>query len=94
MSPGRLLACTHVAQVEQSLATAFRELATDYLDSLVLHSPMRTYADTMTVWRRFEAAVDEGKVRQIGISNCYDSQTLQRLVDDARIKPAVLCALT
>lgn len=80
------------AQVKQSLATALRELDIGYLDSLVMHSPMRTFADTMAVWRQFEAFVDEGSVRQLGISNLYHVRSCQRLVDEARIKPAVLCA--
>lgn len=36
------------AQVRQSLATSLRNLGTDYLDSLVLHSPMRTHEQSMT----------------------------------------------
>ena len=77
-------------QVLQSLETSLKNLQTDYIDSLVMHSPMRTYNDTILVWRVFESFVNAGKVRQLGISNCYDLKTLTRLYDEAVVKPAVI----
>lgn len=77
-------------QVEQSLAKSLENLRTDYLDSLVLHSPMSSFEDTMTVWRKFESFVDDGKVRRLGISNCYDYKQFTKIYDQARIKPSVL----
>ena len=44
----------------------------------------------MTVWRRFEAAVDRGDVIQLGISNCYSLDTFTSLYENARHKPKVL----
>ena len=35
-----------------------------YQDSLLMHSPMKTLEDTLTVWRVFEEAHDAGSVRQ------------------------------
>ena len=35
-------------QVRQSFASSLRNLGTDYIDSLVLHSPMRTHDQSMT----------------------------------------------
>ncbi len=32
----------------------------------------------------------KGGARQLGISNCYDTQTLERLYTDATVKPAIL----
>jgi diketogulonate reductase-like aldo/keto reductase len=57
-------------QVRQSCEASLRNLGTTYLDGLLLHSPMRTLADTLRVWRVFEALVDDGLARNIGISNC------------------------
>jgi len=34
-------------QVRQSFATSLRNLGTDYIDSLVMHSPMRTHQQSM-----------------------------------------------
>ncbi|GAA6056101.1 hypothetical protein JCM3770_001968 [Rhodotorula araucariae] len=76
--------------VRQSLATSLKELKTDYLDALVLHSPMQTNQAHKEVWTEFERAVDEGKVRQLGISNIYDAMHLAWIFDTARIKPTIV----
>lgn len=77
-------------QVVQSLAVSLRNLQTDYVDCLVLHSPLPTPQQTLGVWRALEACVDAAQVRQIGISNCYDPAELEQLFQAARIKPAVV----
>ena len=77
-------------QVKQSLAASMRNLGTDYIDSLVLHSPMRRFEDTLTVWRQFESFVRSGSVRYIGLSNCYELEVLAKLWDAAEIKPRFL----
>eukprot|EP00804_Cyclotella_cryptica_P024652 CCRYP_001661-RA/>CCRYP_001661-RA protein AED:0.31 eAED:0.31 QI:593/1/1/1/1/1/2/165/263 len=77
-------------QVTQSLEASLRNLRTDYIDSLVLHSPMETMEDTLRVWKMFESFVTAGKVRQIGISNCYNFRDLRKLYQEATIKPAVV----
>jgi len=38
-------------QVKQSVQVSLKNLKTSYLDSLVLHSPLDTLEDTMSVWR-------------------------------------------
>jgi diketogulonate reductase-like aldo/keto reductase len=77
-------------QIAQSFAASLQNLQTDYLDCLILHSPMPTAERTMAAWQAFEALVDAGGVRQIGISNCYDLAELEHLWDQSRIKPAVV----
>lgn len=78
------------AQVRQSFAASLRNLRTDYLDGLVLHSPYPRDADTLEAWRAMEALHDQGGVRQLGISNCYELKRLKSLCRKARIKPAVI----
>ena len=65
-------------------------LQTDYLDSLVMHSPQEKFADTLRVWRTMEGFVDSGKVHRLGIANCYDAAEFKQLYSEARIKPTVL----
>lgn len=77
-------------QVKESLQKSLSNLKTTYLDSLVLHSPLDTIEDTMSVWRVMETFVDEGTVLRIGISNCYDYPFFKSLHEMARIKPSVL----
>jgi len=77
-------------QVAQSFAASLQNLQTDYLDCLILHSPLSTMEQTLAVWQAFESLVDAGGVRQLGISNCYGLADLERLHHDSRIKPAVV----
>ena len=77
-------------QVKTSLQVSLQNLKTNYIDSLVLHSPLHTLEETMTVWQTMESFVDDGKVKQLGISNCYDFELFQSLYEQARIKPKVL----
>ncbi|MGH8141394.1 MAG: aldo/keto reductase family protein [Steroidobacteraceae bacterium] len=77
-------------QVLQSFAASLTNLRTDYLDGLVLHSPLANSRDTLQAWRAMESLVERGGARQLGISNCYRLEQLQELCRSARIKPAVL----
>ena len=77
-------------QVEQSFAQSLQNLRTDYLDGLILHSPLPKREDLLEVWSAMEAIVDAGGARVLGISNCYEPERLDDLYHSARIKPAVL----
>jgi diketogulonate reductase-like aldo/keto reductase len=77
-------------QVRTSLAVSLKNLQTDYLDSLVMHGPRDTVEETMEVWRVMETFVDEGKVKRLGMSNCYDYKKFTTIYEMARIKPWVL----
>jgi diketogulonate reductase-like aldo/keto reductase len=77
-------------QVRQSLAVSLRNLGTDYLDCLVLHSALPSARQTLEAWRTMESMVDSREVRQLGISNCYRLEELEVLFQSARYKPAVV----
>jgi diketogulonate reductase-like aldo/keto reductase len=77
-------------QVAQSISVSLQNLQTDYLDCVLLHSPMPTMAQTLSVWRALESLVKSKVIRQIGISNCYDLKDLTTLYEAARFKPAVV----
>jgi diketogulonate reductase-like aldo/keto reductase len=77
-------------QVNQSFQTSLENLRTDYIDALLLHSPLPKYDQTLEAWKSFESFVEARKVIHIGLSNCYDVKYLQRLYEDAIIKPSVL----
>ena len=77
-------------QVRQSCAVSLQNLRTDYLDCLVLHSPLPSARQTFEVWQTMESLVDAHEVRQLGISNCYSLEELEALFDSARLKPAVV----
>jgi len=77
-------------QVGQSVAVSLKNLLTDYLDCVLLHSPMPTMTQNMAVWRALETLVDTGVIRQLGISNCYRLDDLKSLNEAVRIKPAII----
>lgn len=68
-----------------SIDGALRALGTDYVDLMLLHQMMGDYPGA---YRAMEDALKAGKIRAIGVSNCYP----ERLVDLctlAEIPPAV-----
>src|SRR5258706_9743455 len=75
-------------QVAQSFAASLGNLQTDYLDCLILHSPLPAPQQTLEVWRAFESLVDAGGAPQLGISNCYTPRGLERPFPDSRVQPA------
>ncbi len=77
-------------QVAQSFETSQQNLKTDYVDSLLLHSPLSPYRDLLTVWRAMEEIHHAGAALRLGISNCYDLACLQQLHADAAVKPAIV----
>ena len=77
-------------QVAQSFAASQHNLQTDYVDSLILHSPYSTHAKTLHAWRAMESIQQAGGARQLGISNCYELTVLQTLYKQAHVKPAIV----
>ncbi len=75
-------------QVKQSFEMSQKNLGTDYVNSLILHSPLGTYEDTIDVWEAMQQLHHDRKALQLGISNIYDLNTLKRLYEDAIIKPS------
>lgn len=75
-------------QVAESFRVSKLNLRTEYVDSLVLHSPLFPYANLLKVWGAMEAVHQSGGARELGISNCYDVELLKRLEGDANVKPA------
>ena len=77
-------------QVAQSFETSQKNLQTQYVNSLVLHSPLASHELLMRVWTAMETIQKTGKAHQLGISNCYDTGVIRQLYADASIKPAVV----
>lgn len=77
-------------QIMQSFEVSLKNLQTTYLDSYIIHSPFESFIDTLKAWRILESLHDEGKVKNIGISNCYNIRVFKNLFKEARIKPTIL----
>lgn len=78
------------SQVKSSFQSSLKQLRTTYLDSYLLHSPLRTFPQTLEAWRVLAGLQDEGKVRKIGLSNAYDVSLIQRLGDESGRKVQVV----
>jgi len=77
-------------QVAQSFETSKKNLQSEYVDSLILHSPLAPHALLMKVWKAMEKIQNTGGARHLGISNCYDVEVFRSLYADADVKPAVV----
>lgn len=66
-------------QVRSSCATSLRNLRTQYLDSLILHGPLDTSAETLQAFQTLAELQREGTVRMIGVSNVYEVELLEML---------------
>jgi len=77
-------------QVAQSFVASLHNLHTNYIDCLILHSPLASHAQTMQAWRAMEAIQQAGGAHQLGISNCYDLAVMQALYAEARVKPVLV----
>ena len=76
-----------VEPMTTALATGYideelAQLQTDYVDLLLFHHRCRTPAETVSVWRAFEAAKRAGKARHIGVSN-FNAHDLEALMASA-----------
>jgi diketogulonate reductase-like aldo/keto reductase len=57
----------------------------DYIDLVLIHWPL---GDFVGGWKDMEKAVEQGKIKSIGLSNFYD-EDLQKILDICKIKPVV-----
>jgi diketogulonate reductase-like aldo/keto reductase len=78
------------SQVTQSFEASKKNLQTQYVDSLILHSPVAPHTHLMKAWSAMEAVQKDGGARQLGVSNCYNLQVMRQLYADANVKPAVI----
>ena len=70
---------------ERAIEESLDALGLDTIDLLLIHWPQ---GDDLSTWRAMEDAVDDGRLRAIGLSNFYGRE-LAEVVDGARIAPAV-----
>lgn len=75
------------AAIDQDL----KELNTDYIDLLLIHSPfgvIHPQSYCPGTWKVLEENVKNGKLKSIGVSN-FNTKQLQIIMQGATIKPAV-----
>jgi diketogulonate reductase-like aldo/keto reductase len=67
------------------IANSLKNLDTDYIDLYLLHQP---YGDIKGAWKALEEAVEEGKIKSIGISN-QTVKLFNEFIPSCKIIPAV-----
>lgn len=81
----------------ESIRESLKKLDTDYLDLILIHWPWpwdgskeynNYYRENLQVWKAMEEAVEQGLLKNIGVSN-FSEGDLQNLIDNAKILPAV-----
>lgn len=79
---------------KKGIENSLKELDTDYIDLYLLHQP---YGDYLGSWKALEEAVQEGKIKSIGISNVTvnlwnqfkDGMTIMPAVNQVEFNPFV-----
>ncbi|HIS51929.1 MAG TPA: aldo/keto reductase [Candidatus Onthomonas avicola] len=70
---------------KQAIETSLKKLGLDYIDLHLIHQPMGDY---IGAYRAMEEAYKAGKLRAIGVCNCYP-QILADICETVAVKPAV-----
>ena len=73
---------------ENAIQASLDRLGLDYIDLMILHHSQPS--NDITAYYAMEQAVADGKLRSIGLSNYYEPEDFDRVVDQAIITPALL----
>ena len=73
---------------EAVVQASLDRLGLDYIDLMILHHSQPE--NDVQAYQAMEKAVSEGKLRSIGLSNYYETEDFDRLVNATSIKPALL----
>lgn len=77
-------------QILQSFEVSKKNMHLDYVDGLLLHSPLENLQKTLMAWQALEKIHQQGGAKRIGISNCYDLQLLKHIDGAAVVKPTIV----
>lgn len=73
-------------KTKKAIDATLARLEEDYIDLLLLH---QQYGDYIGAWKAMEEAVNEGKLRAIGLSN-FNMTRLKEVIDGAEILPSAI----
>ncbi len=73
---------------DSAVDASLRRLGLDYIDLMILHHSQP--GSDVQAYQAMERAVNEGKLRSIGLSNYYTPEDFDRLVNATTITPALL----
>lgn len=73
---------------DAAVDASLERLGVDYIDLMILHHSQPS--NDVAAYQAMERAVKDGKLKSIGLSNYYDPDDFDRLVNATTIKPALL----
>ena len=73
---------------DAAIDASLERLGLDYIDLMILHHSQPS--NDVDAYQAMERAVADGKLRSIGLSNYYEPDDFDRLVNATTIKPALL----
>ena len=83
---------------KKSIDETLEKMGLDYIDMMIIHSPQpwkevnksdnRYLEGNLAAWRAMEDAVNEGKIRTIGVSN-FEKADLENIIKNSDTVPAV-----
>ena len=72
-------------KAKKAIDKTLERLGVDYIDLLILH---QQYGPYLEAWKAMEEAVEQGKIRAIGLSD-FNAKRFQDVIDHARIMPVL-----
>lgn len=72
-------------KAEKAVELSLEQLGVDYIDLMLLHQPVSDY---FNAWKALEKFYKEGKLRAIGMANCYP-HVIADLCETFEIKPMI-----
>ena len=73
---------------DAAIDASLKRLGVDYIDLMILHHSQPS--NDVEAYQAMERAVEDGKLRSIGLSNYYEPEDFDRLVNATTIKPVLL----
>ena len=73
---------------DSAIDASLQRLGVDYIDLMILHHSQPH--NDIQAYQAMERAVADGKLRSIGLSNYYDPEDFDRVVNATTIRPALL----
>lgn len=74
--------------VQKAYETSLEKLALDYVDLYLIHWPGQDKDLIIETWKAMEVLYNEGKVKNIGVSN-FNVDHLENLLQETSIKPVI-----
>ena len=73
---------------DEAINASLDRLGLDYIDLMILHHSQPE--NDVTAYKAMEEAVKDGRLRSVGLSNFYDPDDFDRIVNAVDITPAIL----